>query len=163
MKVYQNLTMIITVSLLITVLLSSTILPYVFAANPSSGFKSSVNCSWSKATYNLKTCCWRESNGSSLGESYCQSCTMGGSGLGTIVTCGQPELQFRSGSHWGIGVISPSGGNGVLAQSNDIELQEGEGEAQQSNEATEEVAGEPSQETVTNIPFGGGKISKQTR
>lgn len=116
MKEPLKFSIIVVVSLVIVMLLFSSTLSYVFAANPSSGFKSSANCSFSKTTYNLKTCCWRESNGSSLGESYCQSCTMGGSDLGTIVTCGQPELQFRSGQHWGIGVISPSDDKGVLAK-----------------------------------------------
>jgi hypothetical protein len=156
MKEYKNLTVLITISILITVLVSSPILPHVSAAKASSGFKSSSNCSWSKVY--IKTCCWRESNGSSLGESYCQSCTMTGPNLGTISTCGAPELQFRSGSHWGIGVISPNGGNGVLAQSNEVQEEVEEVEGQE----VEEVEEEQREEKVTTIPFGGGKISKRT-
>ena len=69
--------------------------------------------------------------------------------MGTIVTCDEPELQFRSGQHLGIGSISPNGGSGVLSQSSDIEVGESE------------VEEDPSQETVTTIPFRAGKNSKK--
>lgn len=63
---------------------------------------------------------------------------MGGSDLGTIVTCGQPELQFRSGQHWGIGVISPSGDKGVLAKTGNSNEVEDSNQVDSKNEITHE-------------------------
>jgi hypothetical protein len=61
---------------------------------------------------------------------------MGGSGMGTIVTCGQPELQFRSGQHWGIGVISPGGDKGVLAKTENSNQAEGTNQIDSEDEIT---------------------------
>lgn len=90
MKKCQNFSMLIVVSMIIVVFISNLTISYTFAAKPYSGFKSSANCSWSETTWNIKTCCWSESNGVTPGESYCQSCTMGGSDMGAVVTCEEP-------------------------------------------------------------------------
>jgi len=82
---------------------------YLFALPPSKGFISSGNCSikYSKSIYDYKTCCYREGTkgGLSLGERYCQTCKVTGE---TVISCEQPELQFRGGT------IEPGGGGGVL-------------------------------------------------
>ncbi|HET6590846.1 MAG TPA: hypothetical protein VFG45_11865 [Candidatus Nitrosocosmicus sp.] len=65
----------------------------VFAQPPTSGYKSSVDCTCK--SFNKKTHCYRTSTRSNLGESYCQTCTINPQ-IDQASTCDQPELQFRS-------------------------------------------------------------------
>ncbi len=84
----------IIVAIVTTSLISGSVTANVFAQPPDKGYKSSADCSTKYAGGIKKTCCWRTSNGTSLGDTYCQTCTVDSNGQ--PITCGQPELQFRS-------------------------------------------------------------------
>jgi len=131
LKNIYEFVIVVTTVILVAAIISTTVSD-VFAAKPTSGFKGSGDCSWSSDS--SKTCCWRESNGVSLGESYCQTCTIKD---GQPTTCTEKELQFRSNQQGGLGTISPDDG-GVLAESE-----------------------ESNQGTGAQIPLEGGVFSKQ--
>ncbi|MGD9534616.1 MAG: hypothetical protein AB7V56_12725 [Candidatus Nitrosocosmicus sp.] len=92
-RINRQLMIYVVVGVLSVFLISTSVVTVVFAQPPTTDYKSSGDCTW-KGT-NQKTCCYRTSTGTNLGESYCQTCTVNPQ-TGQISTCEQPELQFRS-------------------------------------------------------------------
>jgi hypothetical protein len=135
LKKFHNFAVVITTTMLIAAIISSTI-SYAYALPPSTGYGSSNDCTTKFVNKVAKqTCCYRKSTGVSLGDTYCQTCTLGADGVSS--NCSQEELQFRSNQQGGLGTIFPDDG-GVLAES------------EKSNQGTE-----------AQVPLEGGVFSKQ--
>lgn len=83
----------ISIILLVPFLYVSSI-PDACAVPPSRGWWDSKNCSGGDTSM---TCCWRENvPGQTLGERYCQTCTIqkDADGSFSVVSCEDPELQY---------------------------------------------------------------------
>ena len=107
----------------------------VYALPPSKGYSSSADCTTKSSGGKVfQTCCYRKSSGVSLGETYCQTCTLGSDSISSA--CGQEELQFKTTS-------------GNTGSSN-------------NNEGIFEEPDESNQGTGAQAPLEGGAFSKQS-
>jgi len=106
----------------------------VYALPPSKGYSSSADCTTKSSGGKVfQTCCYRKSSGVSLGETYCQTCTVGSDGVSS--NCSQEELQFKTTSGT---TVTPDNNEGIFEESEDL------------NKGTDAQA-----------PLGGGIVSKQ--
>ena len=81
---------------------------YLFALPPSRGFINSGNCSYKPSPsgpYTYKTCCWQDNSKGTLFTVPTYSCQRCKTSVGIIISCEQPEIQFRGGT-----IEPPSGG-----------------------------------------------------
>jgi hypothetical protein len=130
----NRLAIFMIVGTIAVALIIASSITIVFAQPHTSGYKSSGDCK-TKSTggKTLQTCCWRTSTGTSLGDTYCQTCTLNSDAQ--PITCGQPELQFRS----TIGNVPSDNNDGGVAKDPGIS----------------------DKETINNIPIDGGVLSNQ--
>ena len=81
---------------------------YLFALPPSRGFINSGNCSYKPSPsgpYTYKTCCWQDNSKGTIFTVPTYSCQRCKTSVGIIISCEQPEIQFRGGT-----IEPPSGG-----------------------------------------------------